>query len=134
MLTKTEFEPIIAAVPSFRTKWLQREKQGRLCGPIPVDFSLYMTEHLIECAERDDVSDFTLLFQALEGPLSDRTTELYDSLTMGFLEDLINECERRFIKLDRVEHCIGSTVVRQEWNWAYNYTRAGKDAGGGPTR
>jgi hypothetical protein len=78
MLTETDFEPIIAGVPSFQTKWLQWKKREELCGPVSVDFSFYMTEHLIQRAAVDDFTDFTLLFDALEVPLSNSASELYE--------------------------------------------------------
>lgn len=84
MLTETDFEAIIAGVPRFQAKWRQWEELGELCGPVSVDSSFYMTQHLIEQAAVHDFTDFALLFDALEAPLSDPTTELYDSLTMGF--------------------------------------------------
>jgi hypothetical protein len=67
--------------------------------------------------------------------LSDPTTELYDTLTMGFLEDLIHLCERKGISLERVANCITGTRMREEWNWAYKYTRADRETNhGGSTR
>ena len=125
MLTQTDFEPIIAAVPSFQTKWFQWRERGELYGPPSVDFSRYMTEHLIERAAVDDFTDFSLLFEALEAPLSNPTTELYDSLTMGFLEDLVHACERAGVSLPRVRECIAGGRAQSEWDAAYNYIHAG---------
>ena len=125
MLTQTDFDPIIATVPSFQTKWLQLKERGELFGPVSVDFSYYITQHLIERAGADDFTDFTLLFTALETPLSNPSTELYDALTMGFLEDLIHACENSGVSLQRVRECIAGDRTRSEWNAAYNYIHAG---------
>src|SRR5262245_43993336 len=131
MITKADLEPIVSAVPSFEAKW--NEWQGTLGEPISVEFSFYMTQHLVERASAGDFTDFTLLFSALEGPLSDPTTELYDTLTMGFLEDLIRLCERNGINLQRLTRCINGDSMRREWSAAYNYTRAAKSAHRRPT-
>jgi hypothetical protein len=63
MLTETNYEPIIAAVPSFQEKWIKWKERGQLYGPLSVDFSYHMTHHLIERAAVDDFTDFTLLFK-----------------------------------------------------------------------
>ena len=123
MITRADLESIVSAVPSFRAKW--DERQETLEDPISVEFSFYMTQHLVERATAGDFTDFSLLFAALEGPLSDSTTELYDGLTMGFLEDLIRLCERKGISLERVANCINEDSVRKEWIAAYNHTHAG---------
>jgi hypothetical protein len=125
MLMQTDFDAIIAAVPSFQTKWLQLKERGELRGPVSVDFAYYITLHLIERAAADDFTDFTLLFEALETPLSNSSTELYDSLTMGFLESLICACESSGVSLLRVRECIAGDRTRSEWDAAYNYIHAG---------
>jgi len=56
-----------------------------------VEFSFYVSQYLVERASAGDFTDLILLFSALEGPLSDPNTELYDAM-MGFLEDLIRSC------------------------------------------
>ena len=94
---------------------------------IGVGFSFELTEHLVTRASAGDFSDFSLLFSALETPLVDQTTELYDALTMGFLEDLIHKCQRKNINLKHVADCITGTRIREEWNWAYNYTHAARE-------
>jgi hypothetical protein len=86
MVTRADLESIVSALPSFRAKWDQWQE---LKDPISVEFSFYMSQYLVERAAAGDFTDFGLLFAALEAPLSDPTTELYDALTMGFLEDLI---------------------------------------------
>jgi hypothetical protein len=129
MVTRADLESIVSAVPSFRAKWNQW--QETLEDSISVEFSFYMTQHLVERATSGDFTDFSLLFAALEAPLSDPTTELYDALTMGFLEDLIHLCERKGISLERVANCITGTRMREEWNWAYKYTRADRETNHG---
>jgi len=126
MLTAADFEPIVSAVPSFHPKWkeLIETFDGRT--EVGVEFSFEMTEHLVSRAAVGDYRDFVLLFAALEVPLSDPTTEIHDSLTMGFLEDLIHSCERKHINLERIADCIIGPRLRDEWNWAFNYTHAGK--------
>jgi hypothetical protein len=68
MLTERDFEPIIAAVPSFQRKWVQWKEQGELCEPVSVEFSFRIVQHLIERATVDDFTDFMLLSEALEAP------------------------------------------------------------------
>jgi hypothetical protein len=128
MITRADLESIISAVPSFQAKW--NEWQGTLGEPISVEFSFYMSQYLVERASAGDFTDFTLLFSALEGPLSDPNTELYDALTMGFLEDLIRSCEQKGISLQRVTQCIDGESMRREWQAAYYYTHATKNAQG----
>jgi hypothetical protein len=123
MLTLADFDPVVAAVPAFQAKWILWREHGELYEPIFVEFSFRMAQHLVEHAADDNFDDFTLLFAALEAPLSNPTTELYDSLTMGFLEDLIHECKQRGINLDRVASCATGSVIQREWQRAFNYTQ-----------
>ena len=131
MVTKSDLEPIAAAVPSFQPKWKQLLETLKDPKMIAVEFSFELSEHLVACASAGDFSDFSLLFSALETPLVDRTTELYDVLTMGFLEDLIRNCKREKVNLRRVADCITGTRMREEWNWAYNYTHADREPNDG---
>jgi hypothetical protein len=131
MVTKSELEPIALAVPSFRPKWEQLLKTIKDPTMIAVEFSFELSEHLVTRASAGDFSDFSLLFSALEVPLVDQTTELYDALTMGFLEDLLHKCERKNINLKHVADCITGTRMREEWNWAYNYTHADREPNDG---
>jgi hypothetical protein len=64
MLTQTDFDPIIATVPSFQTKWLQLKERGELYGPVSVDFSYYIIQHLIEHAGDDDEPDSAAVAEA----------------------------------------------------------------------
>jgi hypothetical protein len=132
MVTRADLEPIAVAVPSFRPKWEQLLKTLKDPTMLAVEFSFALTEHLVARASARDFSDFSLLFSALEAPLLDQTTELHDALTMGFLEDLIRKCERENINLKHVAGCITGTRMREEWNWAYDYTHAerGTNRGG----
>jgi hypothetical protein len=127
MLTKSDLEPIASAVPSFQPKWKQLLETLKDPTTIAVEFSFALAEHLVARASAGDFSDFRLLFSALEIPLVDQTTELYDALTEGFLEDLIRKCERENINLQRVADCIIGARMREEWNWAYNYIYAGRE-------
>ena len=131
MVTKSELEPIALAVPSFRPKWEELLKTLKDQTMIAVEFSFALTEHLVTRASAGDFSDFSPLFSALEVPLADQTSELHDALTMGFLEDLIHKCERRNINLKHVADCITGTRMREEWNWAYNYTHAERETNRG---
>jgi hypothetical protein len=127
MVTRADLEPIVLAVPSFRPKWEQLLKTLKDPTMIAVEFSFALTEHLVTRASAGDFSDFSLLFCALEAPLLEQTTELHDALTMGFLEDLIHKCERENINLKHVADCITGTRMREEWNWAYNFTHADRE-------
>ena len=88
---------------------------------IAVEFSFALTQHLVMRAAARDFRDFSTTFSALDGALVDPATELHAALTMGFLEDLIRECERKNINLKRVADCITGSRMREEWNWAYHY-------------
>src|SRR5438552_18524893 len=104
MVTRADLESIVSAVPSFRAKWNQW--QETLEDSISVESAFYMNQHLVERTTSGDFTDFSLLFAAIEAPLSDPTTELYDALTMGFLEDLIHLCEGKRNSSDSVATCI----------------------------
>jgi hypothetical protein len=131
MITNADLEAIALAVPSFQPKWKQLLKKLKDPRGIAVEFSFELTEDLVARASAGDFSDFSLLFSALEVPLLDQTTELYDALTMGFLKDLIYKCKREHINLKRIADCITGTRMREEWNWAYNHIHAGRETNRG---
>lgn len=122
MISRSELDPIASSIPSFKVKWnelLSGDVDQTILG---VEFSFLLTNHLMERAEVGDFTEFAPLFDALEKPLSDRSTELFDSLTMGFLEDLIHACQDRNIDLKRIRNCIKGKRTLEEWNAACAYT------------
>jgi hypothetical protein len=122
VVSRSELDRIASSLPSFQIKWnelLNGDVDQRLLG---VEFSFLLTNHLMERAEVEDFTEFAPLFDALEDPLSDRSTELFDSMTMGFLEDLIHACQDRNIDLKRIQKCIKGERVLEEWNAACAYT------------
>ena len=129
MITSADLEPIASAVPSFHPKW-QQVLEAELPEDADIlvpEFSCHMSIHLVKAALAGDFRDFELLFAALELPLSDPTTELFDSLTMGFLESLIHTCKMGGVSLERVRDCITGNNTRREWDGAYNYIHAGQE-------
>jgi hypothetical protein len=132
MVTTQDLEPIVSAVPSFRRAWeelLQPSEDPTLDDPtiIDVEFSTAMTKHLVTQAHSGDFSDFSLLFAALEGPLSGPNAELYDSLTSGFLNQLMSACEDCGIDLSRVAACIPGPTTQFEWSVSYRWTHQDKE-------
>ena len=123
MITSVDLEPIASSVPSFQPKWQQmlEAQEPEDADILFVEFSARMCMHLVEAAVAGDFSDFELLFAAIEFPLSDRKTELFDSLTMGFLESLMNTCKMGGVSLARVRECITGNNTRREWDDTYNY-------------
>jgi hypothetical protein len=121
MISREELDPIAASIPSFQMKWNELLSGGVDQTILGVEFSFLLTSHLMERAEGGDFSEFAPLFDDLEKPLSDRSTELFDSLTMGFLEDLIHACQRRKIELEHVRKCIKGQRALEEWNAACAY-------------
>ncbi len=106
MISCSELDPFAPSIPSFQMKWnklLSGDVDQTILG---VEFSFLLTNHLMERAKVGDFTEFAPLFDALEKPLSDRSTELFDSLTMGFLEGLIHACQDRNIDLKRIRSCI----------------------------
>jgi|SRR5688572_6916124 len=124
MITSADLEPIASAVPSFHSKWqkMLESQEPEDADIFFVEFSGRLCMHLVEAAVAGDFSDFELVFTSLEIPLSDHSTELFDSLTMGFLQSLINTCKMGGVSLARVRDCITGNNTRREWDSAYNYS------------
>src|SRR4051812_31415175 len=118
MLTSYDLKSIVDAVPSFRGKW--NELIDTIDPPLlPMEFSMALSRYLCDQAAKGDFKELESVFAALESVFSENTSDknkLYETLTMGFLEDLIHKAELSRVDLALIANCIKGERTRKEWN------------------
>lgn len=114
MLTDDDWEPLRVAVPSFAERW-----RAFVAEPwYESDPSYAVSElarHLVDEVSAGRTSELAPFFAALDALLGDAGDELSDLVTIGLLEDLVHEAERRGVALSPFDRAARGKHARAAW-------------------
>lgn len=114
--------PLRAAVPSFAERW-------RAFASSPwyeADASFGVSElarHMVDEVAANRVGEVAPFFAALEDLLAVADEELYNVLTIGLLEDLVHEADRRGISLAVFDKADRGAASEAAWVAVLAFTR-----------
>ena len=115
MLTDDDWEPLRAAVPSFTERWRAFVAQPWYESDPSYAVS-ELARHLVDEVAAGRNSELPAFFAALDDLLAAASDELYDLATIGLLEDIVYEADRRGVKLTPFERAAKGRHARQAWS------------------
>ena len=122
MLSDEDWEPLRAAVPSFAERWREFVAQ-----PWYEDDPSYgvseLARHLVEEVGAGRTGELSAFFTALNELLAGASDELYDLATIGLLEDIVHEADRRNVALAPFERAAKGTHARTAWSAVVKFIR-----------
>ena len=114
MLSDDVWAPLRAAVPSFAGRWAEVVGQPWYESDASYGVS-ELARHLVEEASAGRVSELAPFFTTLDHFLTGASEELYDLLTIGLLEDVVHEAERRDVNLKPFAAAATGAHARPAW-------------------
>jgi hypothetical protein len=122
MLTDDDWAPLRAAVPSFAEPWRAFVAQPWYESDPPYAVS-ELARHLVNEAAAGRTSELPTFFAALDELLARANDELYDLATIGLLEDVVHEADRRKIKLAPFDRAAKGAHARTAWSAVVKFIR-----------
>jgi hypothetical protein len=122
MLTDDDWEPLRAAVPSFADPWRAFVAQPWYESDPSYAVS-ELARHLVDEAVAGRTSELPAFFAALDALLAGASDELYDLATIGLLEDVVHEADRRKVKLAPFDRAAKGGHVRKAWSGVVKFMR-----------
>jgi acyl carrier protein phosphodiesterase len=122
MLTDDDWEPLRAAVPSFADLWRAFVAQPWYESDPSYAVS-ELARHLVDEAVAGRTSELPAFFAALDALLAGASDELYDLATIGLLEDVVHEADRRKVKLAPFDRAAKGGHVRKAWSGVVKFIR-----------
>jgi hypothetical protein len=122
MLTDDDWEPLRAAVPSFAGRW-----RAFVAEPwYESDPSYAVSElarHLVDEVSGGRTGELVPFFEALDALLAGAGEELYDLATIGLLEDVVHEADRRGVSLGPFDRAAKGAHARKAWRAVVQFIR-----------
>jgi hypothetical protein len=122
MLTDDDWAPLRTAVPSFTERWRAFVAQPWY-EPDPSYAVAELAQHLADEVAAGRTSELPDFFAALDALLAGASDELYDLATIGLLEDLVHEADRRGVKLTIFERAAKGSHARTAWTAVVKFIR-----------
>jgi hypothetical protein len=122
MLSDDDWEPLRAAVPSFAEPWRAFVTQPWYESDPSYAVS-ELARHLVDEAAAGRTSELPAFFAALDDLLAGASDELYDLATIGLLEDVVHEADRRKIKLAPFDRAAKGSHARKAWGAVVKFIR-----------
>lgn len=122
MLTDDDWEPLRAAVPSFADPWRTFVAQPWYESDPSYAVS-ELARHLVSEVAAGRTSELPAFFTALDALLARASDELYDLTTIGLLEDVVHEADRRSVKLAPFERAAKGGHARKAWSGVVKFIR-----------
>jgi hypothetical protein len=122
MLTDDDWAPLRAAVPSFTERWRAFVAQPWY-EPDPSYAVAELAQHLVDEAAAGRTSELPDFFSALDVFLAGASDELYDLATIGLLEDVVHEADRRGVKLTPFDRAAKGSHARKAWTAVVRFIR-----------
>ena len=82
-----------------------------------------LASHLVDEAAAGRTSELPAFFAALDDLLGRASDELYDLATIGLLEDVVHEADRRKIKLAAFDRAAKGGHARKAWSAVVKFIR-----------
>ena len=122
MLSDADWEPLRAAVPSFAERWRTFVAEPWYEDDPSFDVS-ELARHLVDEAEARRTAELPAFFAALDLLLADASDELYDLATIGLLEDIVHEADRRAVALAPFDRAVKGAHARKAWSAVVKFIR-----------
>ena len=122
MLTDDDWAPLRAAVPSFTERWRAFVAQPWYESDPSYDVA-ELARHLVDEAAAGRTTELPEFFAALDVLLAGARDELYDLATIGLLEDVVHEADRRSVKLTLFERAAKGSHARKAWSAVVKFIR-----------
>jgi hypothetical protein len=114
MLTDDDWQPLRAAVPSFAERW-RAFVELPWYESDPAYAVSELARHLVDEAAAGRAGELPTFFAALDDLLAAASDELYDLATIGLLEDIVYEADRRGVKLTPFDRAAKGSHARKAW-------------------
>ena len=114
MLTDDDWQPLRDAVSSFAERWRAFVEQPWYESD-PAYAVPELARHLVDEAAAGRTGELPAFFAALDDLLSTASEELYDLATIGLLEDIVYEADRRGVKLTPSDRAAKGSHARKAW-------------------
>ena len=124
MLTDDDWQPLRAAVSSFDQRWRAFVEQPWYESDPSYTVS-ELARHLVDEAADGRTAELPAFFVALDDLLAGASDELYDLATIGLLEDIVYEAERRGVKLMPFDRAAKGIHARKAWLAVVKLLRGG---------
>jgi len=122
MLTDDDWAPLRTAVPSFTERWRAFVAQPWYESDPSYDVA-ELAKHLVDEAAAGRTAELPEFFSALDALLAGAGDELYDLATIGLLEDVVHEADRRGVKLTQFERAAKGSHARKAWTAVVKFIR-----------
>ena len=124
MLTDDDWQPLRDAVSSFAARWRAFVEQPWYESD-PAYTVPELARHLVDEAAAGRTGELPAFFAALDDLLSTASEELYDLATIGLLEDIVYEADRRGVKLTPFDRAAKGSHARKAWTAVVKLVRSG---------
>jgi hypothetical protein len=114
MLTDDDWQPLRDAVPSFAERWRAFVEQPWYESD-PEYAVPELARHLVDEAAAGRTGELPAFFATLDDLLATASDELYDLATIGLLEDIVYEADRRGVKLTPFDRAAKGSHARKAW-------------------
>jgi hypothetical protein len=123
MLTDDDWQPLRAAVPSFAERWRAFVEQPWYESDPSYTVS-ELARHLVDEVAAGRSGELPAFFTALDDLLATANDELYDLATIGLLEDIVHEADRRGVKLTPFDRAAKGSHARKAWIAVVKFIRS----------
>ena len=123
MLTDDDWQPLRDGVSSFAERWRVYVAQPWYESD-PTYAVSELARHLVDEAAAGRTGELPAFFAALDDLLAAASDELYDLATIGLLEDIVYEADRRGVKLTPFDRAAKGSHARKAWSGVVRLVRS----------